>query len=398
MKKTKNCLVEDCIPTPSSCIIWNGGDIEALGICNDDTLNNVIIEIIDKLKELAGEDISSFDLDELLAICNQKAPLETNLISILTLLRDNQVCLKDYIDTLNEKIGELGKDQGVNVNLKCFNQLDNLGNELSMTRAQLDQLVIDQLCNQRQRLTSIEGEIIAIWNAINEDGTGGTVQELQFATCIDPGVKSTSQQVNKIATSLCSLRSAVGPETAISQALSLVPSTDNTDFGLTQGWVLVPANLAQEIGNMIIKLDNLNKRVKFMEENCCAMTCDDIELGFTATFNEDGDGFLIRFTSAAGTSIPTGFEDKGSKGTITDKNGQKVNFNLSISNNSETEVLVSGLDTTADVRIDITAILGNGALTCEKCIGRNMKLSSTNCCVITNSGSEDLTIVYQTTI
>ncbi len=83
MKKLNNCVVENCIPTPSSCVEWNGGDIEYLGICNGDSLNNIIWEIIAKLEDLAGEDISSFDIDTLLDICNKKAPLEINLISIL---------------------------------------------------------------------------------------------------------------------------------------------------------------------------------------------------------------------------------------------------------------------------------------------------------------------------
>ena len=94
MKKVKSCETENCIPTPSSCIQWNGGDIDFLGICNGDWLNNILWEIITKLQEVAGEDLSGFDIDSILDLCSQKAPQEVNLLSILNVLRKNQICMK----------------------------------------------------------------------------------------------------------------------------------------------------------------------------------------------------------------------------------------------------------------------------------------------------------------
>src|SRR5688572_23835991 len=120
MKKLNKCVVENCIPTPASCVEWNGGDIKALGICNGEPLTNVIWEIINKLEDITGDDLSSYDIDTLLDICNTKAPLEINLLSILNVLKSNQVCLKDYIDTLNTKLDELSQSSGVKVNLKCY--------------------------------------------------------------------------------------------------------------------------------------------------------------------------------------------------------------------------------------------------------------------------------------
>ncbi len=107
MKKLNNCVVENCIPTPSSCVEWNGGDIEYLGICDGDSLNNLLWEVINKLEEIAGEDLSSFDIDSLLDICNQTAPQEITILNILNVLKNNQICLKDFIDTLTEQLAEL---------------------------------------------------------------------------------------------------------------------------------------------------------------------------------------------------------------------------------------------------------------------------------------------------
>lgn len=398
MKKVKNCIVENCIPTPSSCVTWNGGEIEWLGVCNGDDLNTLMWDIINKLEDLAGDEISNFDIDALIDICNQKQPLEINLISILTLLRDNQVCLKDYIDTLNEKINEISQEQGVDVNLKCYADFDNLGNSLSINRAELDQLIIDQLCNHKGRIETLEGKIINLQEQIDNLDNTALVEELNFSTCIDPVVRPTSSQVKNISTALCELRDATGTASAIAIALSKVDPNWNTKFGTLTGWLNTPVNWAENYGNLLLAFANLLARIETIEQNCCALTCDDIKLGFTALMNEDGTGVIIRFTFGAGTVIPAGFEDKGSKGTIKDKDGNIIDFNLEIGNNSETEVILTGLNLTDDVEINITAVLGTDGLTCQKCLSKTIKLSSSNCCVLTNSGSETVTIVYETTI
>ena len=397
MKKTKNCIVADCIPTPSSCILWDGGDIEALGICNGTPLNNVIIEIIDKLEELAGEDISNFDIDALIHICEgTKQPLEVNLRNILTLLRDNQICLKDYIDTLSEQISQLGNSEDVDVNLKCFLTSDNLGNTLNVTRSQLDQLVINELCSHRDRLSNLEDRVLDLEQA--DSPSTGPLGEINFPTCLNNISKPTSAQVIKTAEEVCTLRDATGTADDIAVALSRTPEAFLTEFGLLPNWKLNPSNLAENYNNALIVIGQLLARVKHIEDTCCASTCDDVKLGFVALMNEDNTGMLIRFTNGAGTNIPTGFTDKGFKGTVTDKNGDTIDFNIQIANNSETEVILTGLDLTTDLDINITAILGTDGLICQKCVSRKIKLSSSNCCVITNTSSEPITIVYQTTI
>jgi hypothetical protein len=393
MKPVQPCVVENCIPTPSSCNDWNGGDIEFLGICNGDSLNNVIWEIIGKLQDLAGEDLSSYDLDSLLDICNQKAPAQTNLISILNVLKQNQICLKDYIDNLAEIVNTLAAEKNINVNLRCFADFDNLGNSLAITRESLDQLVINNLCSHKDRLDSVEGAIVEMRNDIANIDRTTTVEELDLATCVDGAIKPTSSQLQAVAEAHCNLEGATGDAADIATAMSLVPSDWNTKYNLLTGWDMSIGNQAELIGNMILIISNLEARVAFMEENCCASTCEDVKLGFTAIFNEDGDGVIIRFTSGAGTIIPSGFTDKGSTGTITDVDGNVQDFTLSIANNYEVEVPISGLNTLEDLVVDITAKMGTDALTCEKCLHKVVKGNPCAYCTYTASG--DVTIIYK---
>lgn len=393
MKKL-NCLVENCIPTPSSCTEWNGGEIEYLGICNGESLNNLLWEIINKLQDLAGVDLSSIDLDTLLDICNQKAPLEVNLITIITILKENQICLKDYIDTLNDKINEINQSKNINVNLKCFSDFDNLGNALSITREQLDQLVIDTLCNHKGRLDTVEGKITNLQNQVNNLNLNTTVDELSFSTCIDPIIKPTSSQVISVAQELCNLEIALGKPSQIAVALSKTAADVNTEFGLITGWNLTPANMAQNYGNLLLEVEALRQRIILIETNCCAVSCDDVKVGFSVVMNDDMTGVILRFTSGAGTSIPNGFIDAGSTVTITDIDGNTVEYSIAVSNNAEQEIIITGLNLQGDLDIDVTVKMSNGAgVICEKCVNRKVKLPGCNFCTITATGP--VTIVYQ---
>lgn len=398
MKKVKGCKVENCIPTPSSCVEWNGGDIEYLGICDGDSLNTLLWEVVTKLQEIAGEDLSAFDIDSLLDICNQTAPTEVTILSILNLIKNNQVCLKDFIDTLSEQIADLSSSQNVNINLKCYAEFDNLGNSLSITRDQLDQLVIDNLCSHETRIDTLEGKVTNLQSQIDNLDLTPDPSEINLATCIDPISKPTSSQVTSIANELCDLEGATGDSGDIASALANTPGDLNAEFGLITGWILAPSNWAENYNNLLLEVENLRQRINTIEDTCCALTCDDIELGFTAVFNETNDGIIIKFTSGAGTSIPAGFTDKGSTVIITDKNGNTAEGPIDIvdnyTQNNETEIAIGGLDLSGDLTVNITALIGTDALTCEKCLSKLVKGNS-GCafCTICNTGSDGIVIV-----
>jgi len=397
MKKLNKCVVENCIPTPSSCVEWNGGDIEFLGICDGDSLNTLLWEVITKLEEIAGDDLSSFDIDSLLDICNQTAPQEITILNILNVLKNNQICLKDFIDTLSEQLSELLNDQNVNINLKCYAEFDNLGNSLSITRDQLDQLIIDNLCNHKLRIETLEGKVIGLQSQLDNLDLTPEPSELNVATCLDPVVKPTSTQLVTTTQELCDLEDATGEPVDIAAALAQTPGDLNAEFGLISGWILAPANWAENYNNLLLEVENLRQRINFMEDNCCALTCEDIELGFTAVYNEDADGIIISFTFGAGTSIPAGVLDQGSHCTITDIDGNSVDFNIVIANNSTEEVIIAGLNVTAPLEIKITAVMGTPALTCQKCLSRTVAQAACKYCEYTVTGDEGstVTIVYQ---
>jgi len=400
MKKVTNCVVENCIPTPSSCVEWNGGDIEYLGICNGDSLNNLVMEIVGKLQDIAGEDLSQFDIESLADICSQKAPNEVTLLGILNLLKNTNICLKDYVTTLQTQISELSNEKKVNVDLKCFADFDNLGNALSITRDQLDQLVINQLCSQKSRLDSIEGELIIIKNELGN--TTYSVQEPSFPiACLGLSENVTSEQVKKIAEDYCDFKDTTGTQAELISSFSAVP-TYPSEVTANPNYINSAANLADHFNNLLLAYKNLLDRVVFMEENCCAASCDDISLGFTATFSEDNGELLILFSWGAGTSIPAGFTDKGSIGTITDKDGNTQDFSIDIVDNNATaiatEIPISGvLNLNGELTISITAKIGTDSLNCQKCVTGKVRTNPCSVCTVCVDGTNgsSVTIIYE---
>ncbi len=401
----KKCEVENCIPTPSSCVEWNGGELPYLGICNGDSLNTLIIEVLSKLEEVTGEDLANFDIDTLLDICNQRAPTEVTILSILNVLKNNQICLKDFIDTLKSGLDELFKDTKVNVDLKCYAKFDNLGNPLSLTREQFDQLVINTLCTHEGRLTTIEGKLILLQDQIDALSVISTVEELDISTCINGSSLPTSVQLQNTSTELCNLETAAGLPSDISAALANTPGDLNAEFGLIAGWILVPNNWVENYGNLILELENIRQRIKTIESNCCSISCDNILIGFTAAYNSDRTSIIVSFTAGAGTNIPTGFIDTGSTITITDIDNNvetyiTVNPNL-IANNATLTIPIPSLNITQDLKIKVSAVIASESLTCSKCLSKIISVVTGGCdtCKIcaTGDAGTSVVIIYEST-
>lgn len=400
MKKV-NCEVENCIESQSSCTIWNGGDIDFLGICNGQQINNIIWEIVTKLESITSDDLSSFDIDSLINICSQKAPNEITLLSILNVIKQSQICLYDYINILTERINEINNSNTVNINLKCYADFDNLGNSLQLTRDQFDQLLINIACDYKNRIETIEGKIINLEQQIDSLSNSSQVEELSFSTCVDNSIQPTSTQVKNIASAFCEFRDLYGTIGEMQTALSQIPTNFDSDFSSIDPGNWIPANVRNSfsdvMNNLLIAFGNIVARVKSIEENCCQVTCKDVELGFNVTYNEDRDGIIITFTSGSGTFIPNGFTDIGSTITITDGLGGQITNSLDITdlfyNNNQFEIPIVTLSNLNDLDININAKITNGAITCDKCLSNTIKRPGCAYCTLT--ATDPVTVIYR---
>lgn len=416
MKPKDITINENCILTPASCVEWNSGAIKYLDICNGDRLPKIIWEIATKLEELAGEDISEFDIDALLALCNKKAPREITIISILELLRDNQVCLKDYIAAVEEVVKSLSTANSVEVDLKCFAEFDSQGNGLGITRAAFDQLVVDKLCNHEKRIGDAEGQIVLIKNSISDMQLNPVVVEPEFSTCLNPTVAPTSVQAKTNATEICEIRDEQGDTTDVSSALSKVPAVWGTPeflallnkYELGAGFIQTVTfeNMAQAHQDGFITLALLQKQIAQILATCCSPSCDKIKIGFTGEFDYENSLLTLNFTRSAGTFIPDGFTDCGTTITITDRNGVSVYVYTSSDAGIEMDGSIEDIDiqglATGQLLVSfktnfcLTDSTGATILNCQDCTSGTLNYINNKCCAITNTGTEAVTITIKT--
>ncbi len=396
MKRVQTCVTEDCIPTPSSCVIWNGGDIPFLGVCDGDCLNHLMIEIIEEIQRVAGKDLSTFDITSLLAVCDKEAPEDVTLLSILALLRDNQLCLKVFIDELEAQLQKLFEGQNVKINLKCYTGLNGLG--LSITREQLDQLIINVLCDHQNSLDSADATIKRLQEAINEARRNTRLEEVQVATCINLSSLPLSLQVQNTSQELCNYLLVVGTAADIATALALTPTDLNPEFGTITGWINSPVLWSEYYSNVLLEVQSLRERITDIENTCCAVTCDEVVIAFSVIFNEDNTGIILRFTRGAGMVLPKGFEDCGSTGTITDSSGNVQEFDLAITMGGTVEVPLEGLVGIGDLEVNISAKICNSekGIECHKCVTQTLAQGPCDFCVLTAGGN--VTVVYKTCI
>lgn len=165
--------------------------------------------------------------------------------------------------------------------------------------------------------------------------------------------------------------------------------------------VVGPTNLAQAIDFQKKLICSLKKRIEKIESTCCKVDCDDIEIGFNQTYDDETNTYTLDFIKAAGTNIPEGFTDCGSVITLIDHNGKTLVLDIVIENDSTFEVDVSALDNTKPISVGIkTCLTYLDNTTCRKCFGGVLnpvdKCGFCKLCVTGDDTNGYATIIYTT--
>lgn len=394
MKNIKSRGFEDA--NGSGNITWTGECIPCLGIKPDQNLNVITAIIANKVCELAAPlDLSSLTLQGALDIFNKQEPVNRTIVNVLQLLLDNEVGLKELIDNIQGQIDGLSTTHLV-LDLKCLKQVDGFGNPLPYTNQSVLQSLINEVCALDSSVADLSGKYTVLKNRVDNLNIPSGDEPL-VTTCIS-GPKEVSLSLVDVANDYCEYKQDVGTTAQIQTAIARQVAKFNTLMSGVQGWVVPsnPANfsLAQSISNMWLVLDNYFGRIT-ANELCCGSSCDDITLGFIGSI--EGDSIILKFTSGAGTFIPTGFTDCGSTLTITDEFGTSTSVNIVVSQGGETDEIDLSMFTMGsvlDFNIDLKMCSADN--TCQKCINKNIKYLNSACCTITNTGNEQVTIIYQT--
>lgn len=385
----------NCIETVTSCSIWDGPELRCLDICKGDSLNDTIFAIAQKICAVtASDDLSTLSLQCLIDKLNATVPTEKSLINILQLLVDNECKLADMIADLEQLITDPNAE--LNLDLKCLAVLDPFGNTIPVTQSSLNQTLINTICDIKNNITSLNATVIDLQQQIdNLDTTPYT--EPDVTSCLITGTKPLSAAVVEGFQNICDFEGMIGDMAAIQSAISAQCTGLNQELQTVPGWTITPLNAMQSLQNLWLAFCNIRDRVKDIETNCCAPTCDKIKVGFITTFN-DNQTVTLSFTPGAGTNIPTGYTDCGSSVTITNQAGLSVGpFPITIEQGEDTDDLdVSAFQPGETLTFSILAKLCSETVNCEKCYGKTVQYLS-GCCAITNTSDSPITISYSTT-
>ena len=382
--------------TPSNCVIWNGQNIPCLGLCKGDTVSEIVVKLATKICALAEPtDLSSISLQCILDTINGSETGTRTEVSVIKLLIQHGCTLKQLINNLQTQLSNLANPTFI-VDLKCLAQFDSYGNILAYNQQTVIQGLINEVCTAKGQIVFIEGKLTNLQNQIDNIDVSPHYTESTIVTCINPNSLPVSTQVKNIANEYCDFRNILGSDANIQTAIARLGSNIITIYQSFQGWVLNPTNWMQVASNYGIVINDLLNRITTIEKTCCATTCDSVKIGFSVEFTEDG--MILHFRDIDGTKIPIGFVDTGSIMTITDKvTGNKTTANLVIAQNYESSLIpLSGFSKNNDIVFSLASKMSNGSLTCNKCNEKTLKYEVDSCCVLTNTGSDDATIIYTT--
>lgn len=390
----------------SNNILWDGPNIPCLDLCTGDTVSNTVYKIAQKVCTMVDdlEALKTLTFDCLIDCPSSCDPKDYSLKAIFEVLLANDCKLQDAISQVEQSVSTGGVVLG-NLDLSCLesHMINLCVDPTKYTLNDIFQCFINIICDHETRIVDIINRIqsleVLITNLQNTV-VAGTYTEPVFTTCINGTSMTHSAITPLIADFACQIRTDMGTALDVVGAIS---QQCLTDYQSNPNIIQSATTLAEDNHNKWIIICDMLQRVKFMEDNCCAPTCDDIFVGFSSTYNVGTQELTLTFSNAANTKIPLGFVDCGSTITLTDSFKNVLTFPITISNGGVWTSPSLGLDFTNPVSVKINTCLSNqiNGLKCVDCFTQIIPAQDIECklckiCTTGGSSGDQLSITYST--
>jgi hypothetical protein len=420
--KSSNINKGTCKPVSANCTDWPEVDLNAIKVCDGDSVTDIIVKLDHVLAAVLKElDFSDEDLKCLIPACaNCPDPVKT-LKSVIMLIISKVCKLEDVIKQLGG--GTAGAEAIIRL-ASCFQYTDIDGDKvLELPLSQYVKAIGTAFCGLKDTVTGAVKDIEALDDRLTdvEDKLNQNGDELEVqlqCTFASNDKKPIVEAVEAFEQKFCQFRTVVGDPSKLTQAISkqcaegmgsgsIIKSLSSPGDALP-GWKYEPATIADAVTNIWIALCDMRGAVKAIQDNCCAITCDDITIDFDIKLSDDRQTLTLFF--AAKSILPNGFADVnplGNKLIITDSDGNshilyvKIADAVSDVDGIEFNLSASALNPKLDYNFDMDATVTNGSMTCSKCIHKVATFKAALCdyCEITAVGSGDasgsVVIIYE---
>lgn len=384
-----------CKPTSSNCVVWQGPDLDCIGLCKGDTISDVIAKLATELCDIIEQlDLTEFDFSCLSVPSSQEPGNFNDLIQILI----DRICALEGVDpsTVDTDANDCPINCIVSI-ASCFQFVNPQGD--TVTTMQLTDYVTaigNQICTILDDITVIQNEIDTLQTQVNDvntpaiavlDTEKAAISSLQYqlSTKTEPtgSTNFVTDSMRFIENSLIGTQDALGSATKLYQNIlkeGLIADEAKLfgtgNMSTIPTWVDDVQEFADSLGNLWLAVHDIREAVDFIQNNCCSTGCTDIFLNFRATL-----------TLSPGVATITVFTD-GSTGFTSDWKECSPTTNIVIAdalgNTTSTKVALiplidnpSGhpidiigttIDTTEDITVTAESCFINTAVdaTCEK--------------------------------
>jgi microcystin-dependent protein len=140
------------VTVSSDCVVWRGGAIPALGICNGDPITFVELQIIEKIKDLLALDakqLEDFDISTCASLSQKLLGKDPTLVNLLQVMWTNQCTLSEAIKAIENRI-DAQQPVPYPFQLGCVTPAGN-----SSTSDAILQGVINKLCTLQTQVNAL---------------------------------------------------------------------------------------------------------------------------------------------------------------------------------------------------------------------------------------------------
>lgn len=443
---------ENCSPTSSNCITWQGPDISCLSLCKGDSISDVTYKLATELCGLiTNMGVDGVDLTTIITTCSTTpAPVKT-VTNIFNLLIDKIICINTRIDNLPPILPP--------TTLPTFNFTNYACLAVGLTTIPLHEdlettvnIIATKLCDIRTDLDSLHADVLLNTSDIEYIRTHyyHQMSDLPKVTnCFTNHTNTLDVVLQEVTTTVCDYASVLGSTQDITNVQSVqCPDlttakrlSGNTTYPMSSlsinniTWNPVVTNLSQSLQNLWLTVCDIRAAVKLMQESCCKVSCEDIVIDFTYKWVTEDKTIKLVLYFFPKTKVPAGFYDCGDRGatnigpgnifTITDANGVEYplpdglhfrhkdpqmvtgaivtdpNYQVNgYSIDLSSGMPLNGLDISTALTISSNVCFTDGTNTCIKCVNKvitpyvDPAATAPTCCTIT--ATDAVTIVYKT--
>lgn len=367
-----------CDPVSSNCVIWQGPDIPCIDLCHGDSISDVTAKLAAELCDVLNlVDITQYDISCFSPVCPAFTDFSDLVQFIIDKLCELQTCCNAETPSTS------GCPECVLTIAACFQYVNELGD--TITTMNIDDYVRaigNRVCQLESTITALQATVTNHETRISyiENNCCGTTSGNTAITipdsCLDPSLSNIpiDDFVENLEDAFCALQNSTGTPAVILGNITPKCFVTQTPQSLETPGQPVPdynvnnfSTLAGSLNNAWAMICDLYEAVQNIQNTCCAVTCDDVDITFQS-ITTSASNILITTIG----NIPVGFSECGSGSTVNIIDAYGTNatttWNYDLTGTPVSIAIPPSLQSSIKYTVTATACSTDGNITCNETI------------------------------